>query len=53
MKHTEIINSESRLAFEPVEVKVVEISGQARLCTTSPETEIKADALQSYSKVYF
>ena len=43
--------------FVSPEVKVVEISGQARLCQASPEVEAKAQSLDtslsSYEKVYF
>ena len=45
------------LEFIEPEVKVVEISGQARLCQASPEMEAKAQSLDtslsSYEKVYF
>ena len=45
------------LEFIAPEVKVVEISGQARLCQASPEVEAKAQSLEMdrspYEKVYF
>ena len=45
------------LEFIAPEVKVIEISGQARLCQASPEVEAKAQSLDtslsSYEKVYF
>lgn len=44
------IKKNSLLAFEPVEVKVVEISGQARICNISQDSD--ADALTNVTKVY-
>lgn len=39
-----------RQPFEPVEIKVVEISGQARICNISQDSD--ADALTNVTKVY-
>ena len=43
-------------AFEPVEIRIVEIAPQRMLCQSPDEPEeapLRTDALRSYSKVYF
>lgn len=43
-------------AFEPVEVRIVEIAPQRMLCQSPDEPEeapLRTDALSSYSKIYF
>lgn len=43
--------NKQKLEFIEPEVKVVEISGQGRLCEASFEAEAKT--LESYEKIYF